>query len=141
MADILILQEEVLQDKVLSKSLLPDHNIEFVRSNDAVVRRLRWRKYDLLIARVHLRYNNLFELLIKLKADPRTASVPVLCFCGIRTRMANVANEAVRAATLACGAKCFLSLEQFCVNEHCDLARLKSAIEAVIFDGNWKVAT
>lgn len=133
MANILILQEEPAWEDALSKCLQPHHEIEIVdRSSDAVLK-LQQHRFDLVITRVHFKTNNMFEFLRLLKKDPQTKDVPIVCFCGLRTRTANLAHVAIKQASYVLGATKFLSIEDFCTKANtCDLERMRAEIESVI---------
>ncbi len=93
---------------------------------------LQKRQYDLVITRIHFKSNDVFKFLKELREEPMTKDVPVLCFCGLRTRTANLANAAISKACHALGATKFMSIEEFCTIDTCDLEKMRKAIESVI---------
>jgi CheY-like chemotaxis protein len=131
MARILILQEEPCWESALSRSLGPFHEVQFVSSAKEALVRLKQQAYDLVIARVHLRHSDPFEFLKRIQAEHLTG-IPVLCFCGTRTRTSNIASSAVRSAVQALGAAGFLSIEDFARSESCDFDALRNAIESIM---------
>lgn len=132
-ANILILQEDPSWQDSLRNCLQSYHLLEIVRDSRVAISRLQEQHFDLVITLVHFKSNDMFEFLRQLKEEPRTSKIPVICFCGLRTRTANLANDAVKQASYILGASKFLSVEEFCTtSDTCDLARMRTEIESVL---------
>lgn len=129
MARILILQEEPSWQAALRGCLEAKHDLLVVESRKIAIAALHNERFDLIIARVHLKGDDVFQFLRELKSDATLAPIPVICFCGLRSRMANLTRASVETASLTMGADAYLAIEDFCLGEWCDLERMRTAIE------------
>lgn len=134
MARILILQDEPSWRAALRGCLEPKHELLLVENRKIALEALRKESVDLIISRVHLRTDDVFQFLREIKSDIVLARIPVICFCGLRSRMANLTRGAVEAASLTMGADAYLSIEDFCSGEKCDLERMRTAIEVFLVE-------
>ena len=132
MVRILILQDEPSWNDSLKRCLQGHHELVVIHSSSGALKALHSEKFDAIISRVHLKDDDVFQFVQDLKSDPALAHIPVICFCGLRSRVANIANSALDKVSRSLGANAFLSLEDFCVGEDCDFDSMRSAIEAAI---------
>lgn len=140
MARILILEDEPSWNASLLRSLKGYHELVVVGSSSAALQILDEQRFDVIITRVHLKNDNVFVFLKDLKANPALAGVPVICFCGVRSRVANISNDALDKATKLYGANAYIALEDFCVGEECDFESIRRSIEEAIKAGGSAVA-
>ncbi|MDZ4834789.1 MAG: hypothetical protein SGJ27_13510 [Candidatus Melainabacteria bacterium] len=132
MTRILILQDESSWNACLKRSLVGHHEITVTHTTADALRLLRSMEFDAVISRVHMEHDDIFRFLRTVKADPTLATIPVVCFCGIRSRAANIAHGAMERAVRTLQAKAYLALEDFCEGDDCDFEALRAAIETAI---------
>ncbi len=132
MARILVLQDDPSWNSSLTRCLEEHHELIVVEEREAAIKALHEVIYDAVIVRVHLKNDAFFKFLKNMHDDSSLAKIAIICFCGRRSRAANVANSALKSASLALGAHAYLSIEEFCAGEECDLDKMRHAIESVI---------
>ncbi len=132
MARILILQDEPSWNAALYRCLVAHHELVVTDSSNAAILALHKESFNLVISRVHLQSEDVFGFLKMIKSDPVIAHIPVVCFCGLRTRIAQFANNTLETVSRMFGADAYLSIEDFCVGDNCDLESMRSAIESVM---------
>jgi len=128
------LQEEPSWQAALRGCLEAKHELLVVHSRKVAIAALLNEPFDLIISRVHFRSDDVFQFLKELKSDASLARIPVICFCGLRSRMANLTRGSVESASRTMGADAYLSVEDFCTGEWCDLESMRSAIEAFLVE-------
>lgn len=132
MARIMVLQDEDSWNAALRRCLSAHHSLVVIESSDAAIELLRQRNFDLVISRVHFKTQDVFHFLRTIKGDPFLAKIPVVCFCGLRSELAKVAHDSVELACRTLGADDYLSIEEFCDGEECNLEAMREAIESII---------
>jgi DNA-binding response OmpR family regulator len=131
MARILILQDEASWNGSLCWSLERHHKLTIRARIDSALQILQEENFDLIIARVHLKTENVFDFLRACKSDGAMAP-PVICFCGLRGHIAEVVSGSLERVSLTLGATAYLSIEDFCDGDQCNLETLRQAIDSYI---------
>jgi CheY-like chemotaxis protein len=132
MGRILILEEAPGPMQALRKSLQGAHELQFAADPLSAIAVLEHEKIDLIIARVHLEQSNIFEFIRAVKEDNRYKEIPLLCFCGKRSKIARIMDENLAHATELFGADKYISLDHFCMGDSCDFDSLRREIEVVL---------
>lgn len=130
MARILILQETPGPLDALRKSLEANHELYFAGDVSSALGLLPLMHFDLIITRMHLETANAFEFLHALKIEERYHDIPIVCFCGSRTALANSLDESLAHSVEIFGARRYICIDRFCVDDHCDYQALRYEIES-----------
>ena len=132
MARILILQDEPSWNAALRSCLESHHKLVVVSQSSTAIGLLQRERFDLVISRVHFHSEDVFQFLREINCDPVLKHIPVVCFCGLRSQHANSANEVLNSATRLFGAKAYVSIDDFCTGDSCNLEGMRRAIESAI---------
>lgn len=129
MARILILQEEPSPFFALRKSLESEHQLIMVSTVEKAMDILNSEWIDLIISRVHLAKDSLFDFLNRVKEDRHLQHIPFICFCGKLSQHALMLDPVMAKVGLMRGAEKYISLQEYCCDDSCDFEALERAIE------------
>lgn len=129
MAQILILQDAPAPLQALRKSLGLHHDLIFAASSSEAMNVLQSRRVDLIISRVHLEQNSVFEFIKMVKENTQLSNIPFICFCGRRTEVAKTLDHVLAKAAETMGVDRYLVLDHFCAEQDCDFDKLRAEIE------------
>jgi hypothetical protein len=126
---ILILQSQASPFLALRESLEGEHELIIVSTVEEAMNTLNSEWIDLIISRVHLAEDSIFDFLNRVKKDRHLRFIPFICFCGKLSQHALVLDPVMRKVGLMHGAEKFISLEEYCCEGSCDFEGLRHAIE------------
>lgn len=126
-AHILVLRDPGRE--ALRLALEPYHHLCFVETVAEALSRLRQEPCDLIVSRVYLEDEDVFELLRQVKEDKRFAAIPVVCFAGSSSAIAKICNDNIEKATKSMGAVAFLDINDYCSSGLCNYAAIREAVE------------
>jgi hypothetical protein len=114
-------------------SVLPDHELTYVRNFTDAETALKADGFDLIMIGSRFDEARMFDLLRFLKADSKYSEIPVICFRGLRFS-AREDESLLRIVEMACkemGASCFVDLAAFPHDEAGDGA-LRNVIDRLL---------
>ncbi len=129
MARILILQENPSPFLALQNSLGSDPQLVIVSTVEKAIEILNSEWIDLIISRVHLAKDSIFDFLNRVKGDRCLRHIPFICFCGQLSKHSLLLDPLLTKVGLLSGAERYISLQEFCFEGSCDFESLKRAIE------------
>jgi CheY-like chemotaxis protein len=132
MARILVYQDSPAQRHILKKSLESRHQLFFAGSLSKTETLLKETALDLIIIRVHLEKNDVFTVVKALRNNKLCSQLPIICFCGKRTKTARQLDPVLEQATRAAGATGYLCIDTFCVDGEFKLEALRDSIENLL---------
>jgi len=118
------------------KNSLTGHELIFAENIPEAEIVLAERSVDLIISRVFLEQENMFDFLRLCKAHDQWSKIPFICFVANQSKMARKLTSSVAAATKIMGADGYLRLDDFCNDETCNYAELRQEIEKFLFSEN-----
>jgi DNA-binding NarL/FixJ family response regulator len=128
MAKICIVQEKPGDQLEIRRSLEGFHELVIVESASQLME-LRPAAVDLIISRVYLEYGNVFAFLHDLKQSEQYRNVPFVCLSGLHTLASKRFDPVLADASIKLGADGYIVLDNYCTDDQCDCAALRSAIE------------
>ena len=129
MASILIFVDYQDHNNILRKALEPAHLLFFANKLDDALQVLYTCKFDLIISRVFLKEQCMFDLLNAVKSSPQLKDIPFVCFVGVQSRIARASTHWLRSMAKSLGADGYVELEEFSRAGTCDYKRLRETLE------------
>lgn len=130
MATILLLHENVPAATLLAMALSDHHYLITAESADQGLQLLRTTHFDLIISRVHLEHDDVFQFLKAVKNDDKLHKIPFLVICTSLSPLANFQHQSVSQIVSCLGAADYLSLNEFRSGADVDLTALRRKVES-----------
>jgi CheY-like chemotaxis protein len=127
-ARVLILKDD--EGDVIRIALEPFCQVRFALKVSQAVQLLKTEQFDLIVARVYLPEENMFDFLHQVKSDPNLLGIPFICFAGTRSAVAHTLNESMAKVAKNMGAADYLTIDEFWEGDHCNFERIRGAIAA-----------
>jgi CheY-like chemotaxis protein len=108
--------------------ILKGYLLAFVRTLDDAMRALKTQKHDLLLVGVHFDDSRMFDMLRRIRSDPRCKDLPVVCFRGFRRGSIAISSETLDIVCRALNANAFVDLTSYADNEEGNRA-LRAAVD------------
>lgn len=129
----LVLIADTPKESASLKRILSGHELVVVHTMEAALSNLQGHTFDLIVAALHFDDSQMFDLIRVVKACPKNASSPIICFCSRDTEMARFMHESLELTTRTLGAWMYLSEHAYNVFQDPD-AELRRVMERCLTD-------